>query len=228
MKYLKISSLLVLSLLLFVPAALADVECELRPNSQRIRMESENEECWAPSPSGARRCTAVSQRRYVNAGDSTFDLEVEFNGMLSNDEDMPPTLWLVDVPTGGADLDDVSRPADADNPSTVRGRCRARLPAPMGEVSGDTVYWEDIRVSRYLATGTNSETFTIAMVYIDATSVGDDRLERRYKWTATRTWPTGQVLTVGPRRSFRCPCRSGAESGVRSGRQGDVQCLRAG
>ena len=43
MKFLKISSLLVLSLLLFAPAALADVECELRPNSQRIRVESENE-----------------------------------------------------------------------------------------------------------------------------------------------------------------------------------------
>ena len=43
MKYLKISSLLVLSLLLFAPAAMADVECELRPSSQRIRMESQHE-----------------------------------------------------------------------------------------------------------------------------------------------------------------------------------------
>ena len=47
MKYLKISSLLVLSLLLFAPAALADVTCEIRPNSQRIRMESQNEELGA-------------------------------------------------------------------------------------------------------------------------------------------------------------------------------------
>ena len=66
MKYLKISSLLVLSLLLFVPAALADVECELRPNSQRIRMESENEELGA-SRSGARRTPpAISQRRLLS------------------------------------------------------------------------------------------------------------------------------------------------------------------
>ena len=40
MKYLKISSLLVLSLLLFAPAALADVECELRRSTAKVRAES--------------------------------------------------------------------------------------------------------------------------------------------------------------------------------------------
>ena len=43
MKYLKISSLLVLSLLLFVPQALADVECEVDFSNQRLRMESQHE-----------------------------------------------------------------------------------------------------------------------------------------------------------------------------------------
>ena len=44
MKYLKISSLIVLSLLLFVPSALAQVECEVAAQfNQRIRMESEME-----------------------------------------------------------------------------------------------------------------------------------------------------------------------------------------
>ena len=40
MKYLKISSLLVLSLLLFVPAALADVTCEVLQAFPVIRAES--------------------------------------------------------------------------------------------------------------------------------------------------------------------------------------------
>ena len=43
MKYLKISSLLVLSLLLFAPAAWAQVECTLQPGVDRLRAESEVE-----------------------------------------------------------------------------------------------------------------------------------------------------------------------------------------
>ena len=44
MKYLKISSLLVLSLLLFAPAALADVECEVLQPFPVIRAESHDGE----------------------------------------------------------------------------------------------------------------------------------------------------------------------------------------
>ena len=95
MKYLKISSLLVLSLLLFVPAALADVTCELRPNSQRIRMESENEML---ENALTIRCTWLADiditPTVLIATTARSISRCSSRGMLSNDDDMPPTLWL--------------------------------------------------------------------------------------------------------------------------------------
>ena len=110
MKYLKISSLIVLSLLLFVPSALAQVECEVRPDNQRIRMESEMEMLDALTV----RCTftggdidaSVSAAGNLladrnTANESTFDLELQFSGDLLNDDGekakMPVTLWLMDA-----------------------------------------------------------------------------------------------------------------------------------
>ena len=114
MKYLKISSLLVLSLLLFVPAALADVECELRPSSQRVRMESqmemlaaltvrcESEDGNLDSTSAGEGGLVLTDNDVTTAGGgdsrSTFDLEVVFSGdVLSGDDIMPPTLWILDA-----------------------------------------------------------------------------------------------------------------------------------
>ena len=113
MKYLKISSFLVLSLLLFAPAALADVECEVRPNSQRVRMESKHEGLTELTI----RCTTDAdtslslQQDGINATDSTFTLELELNGMLSNDDDMNATLMLRDL---GADNTENPRTGTAD------------------------------------------------------------------------------------------------------------------
>ena len=176
MKYLKISSLLVLSLLLFAPAALADVECELRPNSQRIRVESENEELGAIRV----RCTWDEDDIVAadgNAdGDSTFDLEIQFSGDVSNDDDTPATLWIVDDATattaGEATVEEGVTTVfahDADG---------NRLPAPMAEMGSDSAYWEDVTFpDSWNTTAEGSGLITIAMVNIDATSVAGERLE---------------------------------------------------
>ena len=181
MKYLKISSLLVLSLLLFAPAAFADVECEIRPNSQRIRMESENEMLGALTI----RCEWENASE-IDA-DSSFDLEVQFAGDLSNDEDTPATLWL-DDDVANREADDTNTATDADG---------NRSPAPMAEMGRDSVYWEDIKFpEEWTTTSANSSgTFTIADIYIDATSVDDERLEASIEMDGNEL-DTDRVLTV--------------------------------
>ena len=173
MKYLKISSLLVLSLLLFVPAAMADVTCELRTNTQRIRMESENEMLGALTI----RCEWTENRCDDIDADSTFDLEVQFEGDLSNDDDTPATLWLRDL---AADSNDNPRTAtpDTDPPVTGTDAMGNRSPAPAVEVGRDSVYWENIKFPEdWTTTNAGNGTFTIADIYVDATSVDDERLE---------------------------------------------------
>ncbi len=180
MKFLKISSLLVLSLLLFAPSALAQVECEVRPSNQRIRMESEMEmlenltvRCTltaaADITSSTSTTSLLAARRTAN--ESTFDLELQFSGDLLNDDgadaDMPVTLVLMDDAASTA-TPPVAATAEVDTAGN-------RMPAPMGTVDSDTVYWEDI-----LFPGSwdgTAETFMIAGLYVDATSIGDDRLE---------------------------------------------------
>ena len=136
MKYLKISSLLVLSLLLFSSSALAQVECEVRPDNQRIRMESKMEMVEALTI----RCTtatgvtgALISENGVNATDSAFDLELQFNGDLLNDDGddakMPVTLWLRDVPDTAGDDSRAATP-DSDPPLLATNEDGFRLPAP--------------------------------------------------------------------------------------------------
>ena len=177
MKYLKISSLLVLSLLLFVPAALADVTCELRTNTQRIRMESENE----PLDALTIRCTWLQDDI---TDDSTFDLEVQFEGDLSNDDDTPATLWLRDLAATDDDNPRTAVPA-ADGTPAVTGTDEMgnRDPAPAVEVGRDSVYWENIKfpdtwaIDAGTADTRGSGIFTIADLFVDVTSVDDERLE---------------------------------------------------
>ena len=130
-----------------------------------------------------------------SADDSTFDLEVEFNGMLSNDEDMRPTLWLVDETDTREARDATVTEAGV---TTIRAHDADgnRLPAPMGDVSGDTVVWEDIEFPDTWG-DSDTETFTIAMVYIDASTVGDDRLEATIEMDAS-TLEGDNVLTSDP------------------------------
>ena len=180
MKYLKISSLLVLSLLLFVPAAMAQITCEVRPNNERIRMESEMEmiesltvRCSLTAAADITVSTSstnlLAARRTANQ--SMFDLELQFNGDLLNDDGddakMAVTLWLQDDAASTA-TPPVAATAEVD----VDGN---RMPAPMGTVDRDTVYWEDVLFPGAW-TGT-TETFTVAGIYVDATSISGDRLE---------------------------------------------------
>ncbi len=179
MKFLKISSLLVLSLLLFAPSVLAQVECEVRPNNQRIRMESEMEMLGGITVRCEWQSGDIVAADGVNATDSSFDLELQFNGDLLNDDgadaDMPVTLWLRDVTnTAGDDSRDAT--PDTTPPLLAADMDGFRLPPPAATVDRDTVYWEDIEFPTTWGTGT-SGTFDIAMIYVDATSIGDDRLE---------------------------------------------------
>ncbi len=180
MKYLKISSLLVLSLLLFAPSALAQIECEVRPNNQRIRMESKMEmidsltvRCTLTNATDVTVSTSTTNllaaRRTANQ--SMFDLELQLNGDLLNDDGsdakMAVTLWLMDDAASTA-TPPVAATAEVDTGGN-------RIPAPMGTVDRDTVYWEDVLFPG--AWDGTVETFTVAGIYVDATSISGDRLE---------------------------------------------------
>ena len=200
MKYLKISSLLVLSLLLFVPAAVADVTCELRPNSKRLRMESMHE----PLATLTVRCEAdagtldsttdgqggldlVNTRSGDGKGESTFDLELQFSGEISNGDGDDVTLWLMDTDeverdagfytdaTGGTEAADDSTTA-TDVQLTATDAKGNRIPAPVGIVGRDSVYWEGIPFPKDWA-GDTRGTFSIAGIYIDASSIDGERLD---------------------------------------------------
>ena len=193
MKYLKIGSLHVLSLLLFAPAALADVTCELRPSSQRIRMESQYEMLGTPTrpltvlymsgpaAGGTLDGTGVNDGGLVlaDAADtpavdnrSTFDLELQFSGDVVNDDDMPVELLLNE---GVADRAAVAI-ADGTALVTATDADGNRAPAPVATIGRDSVYWEGIPFPQDWA-GDPRGTFTITGIYIDASTIGDERLE---------------------------------------------------
>ena len=181
MKFLKISSFAVALLLLASPA-MAEVECSIGTNLQEIRMESEAEEVkeltvtctWASGDFATDTTAPVEGTPETAVSGPKFNFEVDFNGMVAEDtmdDEQMPTLWLRDTAEdagGNADLDQV----DDDG---------FRYPAPMGEVSGGSVLWTDVTFPAEwesltaASSGTNS--FTIANLFIDATSVDNDRLK---------------------------------------------------
>ena len=187
MKYLKISSLLVLSLLLLAPAAQAEVTCTLGTNLQEIRMESEAEKVeglkvtctWIANDIGALTAPTGSGDAATALEGPKFNLELDFNGAVAEnplDEDMMPTLWLIDV------TPDTSDPPNVDGIDAVDSKGN-RIPAPMGEVSGGSVLWTDVifpatwAVGDGTATARGSGSFTIADLYVNASSVDNDRLK---------------------------------------------------
>ena len=207
MKYMKLSSLLVLSLLVLAPSAWADVECELRPDSQQLRMEGQHEMLEAltircevdgtgalnalgteSDPGGGLDLTATRGGTAAAKARSTFNLELQFPGEISNDDAMPITLWLKDhtgerkagyEAVSGADQEpDEIATADED-PTDIRltatNKGGNRIPAPEGVVVRNSVSWDGIPFPDTWTTSRGS--FTIAGIYIDATSVDDDRLE---------------------------------------------------
>ena len=177
MKYLKISSLLVLSLLLFVPSAVAQVTCELQNESRRIRMESMHEMVGDSDGMLEVECTwaagdDIDTETSTTAAVSTFDLELNFEGSLSTqgeDVNMKAMLTLMD-----ADGDDADSDADT---RTVA----------VESVGRDSLYWEDVPFPTDAATwavgSPGSGSFMISGIYIDATSVEDTRLEATIEMT---------------------------------------------
>ena len=161
MKYLKISSLLVLSLLLFAPGAWADMECELESENTRLRGESRHESL------GTLTVECSWENADTIADTDTFTLELEFSADISNDDDMYVELWLMDGPGGVAATDD---------PPENQNRDGNRSPAPRAEVGRDYVLFEDVVFPATWADEDEGE-FTITGIHVDATSADDVRLE---------------------------------------------------
>lgn len=185
MKYLKICSFAVLSLLLFAPAAMADVECEVDFNNQRLREESQHEKledievtCRLDDAADIAVTAATADEDDASTttvnesmtGGDMFDLELEFPGTLNNtdadddDNDMPIMLMLMDAD------------GTADGVGNI-GDNGYRTGVDSGIIVGDSVYWEDIVFPAHRGSVTTTLSFMIRGVYIDANSVDDDRLE---------------------------------------------------
>ena len=170
MKYLKISSLLVLSLLLFAPAAQADVECELASESYDLRAESLHEMLGTLEV----RCEWEADD-FVTTHPTNipmFDLEIAFSADVTNPDDMQPYLEF---------KGEAVATADAGTAST--GKVTEVMPDDIGS---DDIEWDDVRLPIAGAFGTpatnwaedqdwdgaagGSGEFWIKGVYLDATS----------------------------------------------------------
>ena len=200
MKYLKISSLLVLSLLLLAPSAQAAVNCTLSTSLDEIRMESNMEmledltiTCtWDANDIGTiTGPTAGSFGPPVVAGAAAtgakFNLELDLNGMLSEDAAAPKLKLL--------DLSDSTSPTLTENNAASDGIKNTTVDkegyrSVAGEVSGSgrSVIWPDVVFPATWAVGSNNtagSTITLTGVAVNASSVNDDRVEAVMVLTGT-------------------------------------------
>ena len=174
MKYLKISSLLVLSLLLLAAPAMAQVTCELQPGIDRLRAESEYEMLsrvdvlceWTGGNDIVAANLATTGVFAANDVFDTFSLTLELSADIVNVDDTDVTLWLDDA---------------AVNAATVS----YRTGVDVGDISGDEVTWENIPfpLNWDVNTAAASGMFGIAGIHLDATG-GDDELLGRLRMTA--------------------------------------------
>ena len=213
MKFLKISSLLVLSLLLFAPAAQSAVTCTLGTSLEEIRMESSMEGLEDLTVTCAWTATAVDNTAVRVTGPAAgnpaaspplapagakvptgstggkFNLELDLNGMLSEDAAAAPNLMLMD-------LNATTTPSLADNNAAgdgvkIPGISAKGYRTVAGEVSGRSVLWADVvfpatwNVPAAGSEAAGSGSFKISGITVDASSVDDDRLEATLVVTAT-------------------------------------------
>jgi hypothetical protein len=173
MKFFKISVLSTLCLLLFAPAASADVACELLQNFPQLRAESKNEmvenvgvRCDWDEGGDINNTAATEETPFAG---STFDLILRFSAPFANDDDMPVMLSL-----------------PGDNPETVAVETGYMAE---GDMSASDVRFEDVAFPNSPndveatsadeswtvsdATNDNSGEFWITNIYVDATEAGD-------------------------------------------------------
>ena len=173
MKFFKISVLSTLCLLLFAPAASADVACELLQNFPQLRAESKNEmvenvgvRCEWDGVNDIDNTVAEADTPFDG---STFDLILRFSAPFANDDDMPVMLSL-----------------PGDNPATVAVETGYTAEGDMG---ASDVRFEDVAFPNSPndveatsadeswtvsdATNDNSGEFWITNIYVDATEAGD-------------------------------------------------------
>jgi hypothetical protein len=172
MKFFKISVLSTLCLLLFAPAASADVACELLQNFPQLRAESKNEmvenvgvRCDWDEGGDINNTAATEETPFAG---STFDLILRFSAPFANDDDMPVMLSL-----------------PGDNPATVAEEDGGYMVE--GDMSASDVRFEDVAFPLSadddadtpadegweVDSGTGSGEFWITNIYVDATEAGD-------------------------------------------------------
>ena len=168
MKYLKLSSLLVLSLLLFAPAAWADIECRLQPNLRSIRAESMAEliddvtvRCaWDDGTNGTfADITVEAEADGTQFVGSTFTLVLRLSALPTNGKDNPIMLAL-----------------PGDNPATiaVEDDDATTETGPYlvdGEINGPNIRWDVVAVpdhSSWDLDSGDSGTFEITGIMVDA------------------------------------------------------------
>ena len=163
MKYLKISSLLVLSLLLFAPSALAEIKCEVKRENERILVESmsamleslELECSWAATDFAADD-SATDQ--------GITEIELTFSEDLANKDNNPPMLKMKD-PTATATTTQTAVDAIDDVEVTAT------------EAGGDTVRWEDVQFPGdwdvTAISGNTTTSIWITNVMVDATGADE-------------------------------------------------------
>lgn len=167
MKYMKLSSFLILGLLLAMPA-MADVECGLRNNFDDIRAESKDESI----ENLVMRCSWDEGNEIgTTAGDSMFDLVLRFSAPLTNDSDNPIYIQL-----------------PGDDPAAAEDATAVTSYLIKGTLRRDRVHWEDVPFPIDVAedattdaleawnTSQENQTgeFWITMITVDATRSGEE------------------------------------------------------
>ena len=176
MKYLKISSLLVLSLLLFAPAALADVECRLQPNLDSIRAESMAESIediemrceWTMSGDIAGATLELEQEGIQYMPGSTFDLVLRLSARPINDDDENPVMLML----------------PGDDARTVAVETTGYMVD--GEISGPNIRWDNVSFpldTSWDLDDPDSGTLMITGIMVDATT-GDNSVTATADMTA--------------------------------------------
>ena len=174
MKYLKISSLLVLSLLLFAPAAQAAVKCDLASESHDLRAESMHEMLGALEV----RCSWAANdfAEGTATSDPMFDFDITFSEDITNADDMQPYLEFKGMADG-------------------MGGDTATTKVMPDDIGSDDIEWDDVAFpfANNAVTpattwangdweGETSGEFWIKGVYLDA-SGGDDEVTASIRMT---------------------------------------------
>ncbi|MDE0166064.1 MAG: hypothetical protein OXL36_13310 [Bryobacterales bacterium] len=198
MKYLKICSFAVALLLLASPA-MAAVECTLGTSLDQIRMESKMEmldeltvTCeWTNSAADNTAVRVTDPAAGVVGGTAPtvatgakFNLDLDLNGMLSEDADAPKLMLMdLDSTTGAGSRPTLTANNGAADGVKIPGIDDKGYRSVAGEVSRRSVLWAGVvypaawNVPAVGSEVAGSGTFKITGITVDASTVDGSRLE---------------------------------------------------